>query len=255
MARPRIGGGSDGNRAELDRPAPSRPGGPEQRPSRSSRRLRRAAAAAALKIPTRNRPNTPVRHMLKQRVVPTVPSFAANLRGGVAVAGNTLETCPENQPGNEVCAGNTDNKMNRTWSTRTSIPATGALQLQQRQPDDPRRRTRRQGVPALGGRPVAGRRQRSGQPNRQRRAGWRHAGGPAAAHSGQAPPDQFDVRDREASRRHRVHVHNDQRVHTGLGPGEMGFGQQLVLDGADRGFPEVAPPAGPTRSAPTSPTN
>ena len=68
-----------------------------------------AAAVAATKIPATNWPNTPVRHTLKQRVAPTTPSFAANLRGGVAVAGNTLETCPQNQPGNEVCAGNSYN--------------------------------------------------------------------------------------------------------------------------------------------------
>jgi uncharacterized repeat protein (TIGR01451 family) len=64
------------------------------------------AGAAVPKIPAHNWPNSPVRHTLGQRLAPTVPSFAANLRGGVAVAGNTLETCPQNQPGNEVCAGN-----------------------------------------------------------------------------------------------------------------------------------------------------
>jgi hypothetical protein len=68
-----------------------------------------AGAAAAIKPKARNWPNTPVRHTLKQRVAPTVPSFSANLRGGVAVAGNTLETCPQNTPSNEVCAGNTFN--------------------------------------------------------------------------------------------------------------------------------------------------
>src|SRR5690242_1336161 len=66
-------------------------------------------AAAASKLTAHNWPNTPVRHTLRQRVAPTTPSFAANLRGGVAVAGNTLETCPQNQPGNEVCAGNSYN--------------------------------------------------------------------------------------------------------------------------------------------------
>lgn len=41
-------------------------------------------------------PNTPVRHTLKQNVRATTPSFAENLRGDVAVAGNTLETCSDN---------------------------------------------------------------------------------------------------------------------------------------------------------------
>jgi large repetitive protein len=68
-----------------------------------------AGAAAAIKPKAVNWPNTPVRHTLKQHVRATVPSFSANLRGGVAVAGNTLETCPQNSPGNEVCAGNSYN--------------------------------------------------------------------------------------------------------------------------------------------------
>ena len=55
-----------------------------------------AAAAAALKIPANNWPNSPVRHTLKQRVAAETPSFAANLRGGRRRAGNTLETCPQN---------------------------------------------------------------------------------------------------------------------------------------------------------------
>ena len=76
-------------------------------------------AAAALKPTAHNWPNTPVRHTLKQRVGATPPSFAANLRGGVAVAGNTLETCPQNQnpAGNEVCAGNSydNNEQNMVY--------------------------------------------------------------------------------------------------------------------------------------------
>ena len=139
----------------------------------SSRSSRSGSCAPPLRRRSRsqadNWPNTPVRHTLKQRVAPTVPSFAANLRGGVAVAGNTLETCPQNQPGNEVCAGNTYNNNDQNMVYVNVDPWQRALQLQQRQPDDPGRRTRRQGVPVLGGRPVAGRRQRSGQPNRQRR--------------------------------------------------------------------------------------
>jgi uncharacterized repeat protein (TIGR01451 family) len=47
----------------------------------------------------RNWPNTPVRHTLKQRLSGAeTPSFSANLRGGAAIAGNTVETCPENGP-------------------------------------------------------------------------------------------------------------------------------------------------------------
>jgi uncharacterized repeat protein (TIGR01451 family) len=44
----------------------------------------------------RNWPNSPIRHTLRQTALSTTPSFSANLRGDVAVAGNTLETCPEN---------------------------------------------------------------------------------------------------------------------------------------------------------------
>ncbi len=42
-------------------------------------------------------PNSPVRHLKRLREnTNTTPSFSANLRGGVAFAGNTMETCPEN---------------------------------------------------------------------------------------------------------------------------------------------------------------
>ena len=85
-----------------------------------------AGAAAALKPKARNWPNTPVRHTLKQHVRATVPSFSANLRGGVAVAGNTLETCPQNQPGNEVCAGNTYNNNDQNMVFVNVDPGTGA---------------------------------------------------------------------------------------------------------------------------------
>jgi large repetitive protein len=82
-------------------------------------------AAAASKISATNWPNTPVRHTLKQRVAPTTPSFAANLRGGVAVAGNTLETCPQNQPGNEVCAGNSYNNNDQNMVYVNVDPGNG----------------------------------------------------------------------------------------------------------------------------------
>ena len=84
-----------------------------------------AAAAAALKIPANNWPNSPVRHTLKQRVAAVTPSFAANLRGGVAVAGNTLETCPQNQPGNEVCAGNSYNNNDQNMVYVNVDPGNG----------------------------------------------------------------------------------------------------------------------------------
>ena len=84
-----------------------------------------AGAAAALKPKAHNWPNSPVRHTLKQRVRATVPSFSANLRGGVAVAGNTLETCPQNQPGNEVCAGNTYNNNDQNMVYVNVDPGNG----------------------------------------------------------------------------------------------------------------------------------
>src|SRR5689334_5710103 len=55
-----------------------------------------ADVAAALTGATRNWPNSPVRHTLSESVAASTPSFAANLRGGAAVAGNTVETCPGN---------------------------------------------------------------------------------------------------------------------------------------------------------------
>ena len=55
-----------------------------------------ASLAHAARIGVHNWPNSPVRHTPSTKVGATPPSFAANLRGGVAVAGNTLETCPAN---------------------------------------------------------------------------------------------------------------------------------------------------------------
>lgn len=43
-----------------------------------------------------NWPDSPVRNTLRETPPSATPSFAANLRGGVATAGNTLETCPAN---------------------------------------------------------------------------------------------------------------------------------------------------------------
>ncbi len=56
-----------------------------------------AGVAHAVSHKVRNWPNSPVRHTLKQKIRGAeTPSFAENLRGDVAVAGNTLETCPGN---------------------------------------------------------------------------------------------------------------------------------------------------------------
>ena len=41
-------------------------------------------------------PNSPVQHPIGRATPRTLPTFSANLRGDVAVTGNTVETCPEN---------------------------------------------------------------------------------------------------------------------------------------------------------------
>jgi large repetitive protein len=84
-----------------------------------------AAAATAAAPKPHNWPNSPVRHTLRQTVRATVPSFAANLRGGVAVAGNTVETCPQNQPNNEVCAGNSYNNNDQNMVYVNVDPGNG----------------------------------------------------------------------------------------------------------------------------------
>ena len=53
-------------------------------------------AAAQAKGPVDHWPSSPVRHALGTAAPPETPSFAANLRGGLTNAGNTLETCPQN---------------------------------------------------------------------------------------------------------------------------------------------------------------
>jgi large repetitive protein len=58
--------------------------------------LASVAVAATASSKVRNWPNSPVRHTLRQKVGAATPSFAENLRGDVAVTGNTLETCPQN---------------------------------------------------------------------------------------------------------------------------------------------------------------
>jgi large repetitive protein len=89
--------------------------------------LASSASGKVLSSKLRNWPNTPLHHTLRTTLPNTVPSFAANLRGNVATAGNTLATCPENTPGArrrahrraataaEVClsASNNDHNMIR----------------------------------------------------------------------------------------------------------------------------------------------
>jgi hypothetical protein len=84
-----------------------------------------AGAAAAISPKPHNWPNSPVRHTLRQRVAPTVPSFAANIRGGVAVAGNTVETCAQNTSTNEVCAGNSYNNNDQNMIYVNVDPGNG----------------------------------------------------------------------------------------------------------------------------------
>lgn len=55
-----------------------------------------AGAASARGHAVLRWPNSPVRHLIRRSSTPTPPTFSANLRGGVAVTGNTVETCPEN---------------------------------------------------------------------------------------------------------------------------------------------------------------
>lgn len=59
--------------------------------------LASSASAKLLSSKVRNWPNTPLHHRLRSALkANNVPSFDANIRGDVAIAGNTLETCPEN---------------------------------------------------------------------------------------------------------------------------------------------------------------
>jgi uncharacterized repeat protein (TIGR01451 family) len=109
-----------------------------------------AGTAEALRVKARNWPNSPVRHALKQRVGAATPSFSANLRGGVATAGDTLETCPANvsatrkphhkrpkgrRGANEPCIDDNNNGLNMQYvdvdpsghfdssSARLTVPA------------------------------------------------------------------------------------------------------------------------------------
>jgi uncharacterized repeat protein (TIGR01451 family) len=83
-----------------------------------------ASAAGAASIKASNWPNSPALHRSGQ-VVRSTPSFTANLRGGVAVAGNTLETCPANlpfvnnepsgSPASEPCIGTYNNGLDMQY--------------------------------------------------------------------------------------------------------------------------------------------
>ena len=63
-----------------------------------------AGAVYARGHPVRRWLNSPVQHPIGRATPPTLPTFSANLRGDVAVAGNTVETCPENVSRNETVA-------------------------------------------------------------------------------------------------------------------------------------------------------
>ena len=55
-----------------------------------------AAVEAHAKAPADYWPNSPARHAQRTAVPAATPSFAANLRGGLTTAGDTLMTCPQN---------------------------------------------------------------------------------------------------------------------------------------------------------------
>jgi large repetitive protein len=80
-----------------------------------------AIPASAGPVAATNWPNSPVLHTSKQRVNDLQPSFSSNLRGGVATAGNTLETCPGNlphvsaNPGAEPCRSTDNNGENMMY--------------------------------------------------------------------------------------------------------------------------------------------
>ena len=54
------------------------------------------SAEAQAKAPADFWPSSPVRHTLRSAAPAETPSFAANIRGSLTSAGNTLETCPQN---------------------------------------------------------------------------------------------------------------------------------------------------------------
>src|SRR5262249_674713 len=64
-----------------------------------------ARRTAAPRIKARNWPNSPLRHTLREKTGAETPSFAANIRDGVAVARNTIETCSDNIDANPTLKG------------------------------------------------------------------------------------------------------------------------------------------------------
>jgi large repetitive protein len=68
-------------------------------------------------------PNSPIRHKQRLRATNTTPSFSANLRGGVAFAGNTLETCPENQAAQRHRAKKRRHSLRRSSDSTACINA------------------------------------------------------------------------------------------------------------------------------------
>jgi uncharacterized repeat protein (TIGR01451 family) len=69
-------------------------------------------------------PNSPIRHKIHRRAINNeTPSFSANLRGGVAFAGNTLETCPENQAARKHRAKKRRHSLKRSSDSTACINA------------------------------------------------------------------------------------------------------------------------------------
>ena len=129
---------------------------------------RAGASAKVLTSKVRNWPNTPLHHTLKSALKgDDVPSFDANIRGDVAIAGNTLETCPENvarrrhqtranrrpRASDEACLNANNNDHNMVYVD--ADPGGGRFDSSSATLTVPTRREDRQGVPVLGGRPVA----------------------------------------------------------------------------------------------------
>jgi hypothetical protein len=82
-----------------------------------------AGPALALTGKVRHWLETYVRHLIRQRVTGSTPAFAANLRGDIATAGNTLETCPANLSASrrrgarasEPCLNQNNNDLNMVY--------------------------------------------------------------------------------------------------------------------------------------------
>ena len=68
-------------------------------------------------------PSSPVRHFRRQAQSNLTPSFSANLRGGVAFAGNTLLTCPENLSAGRRRVGRRPHSLVRSDDSQACIGA------------------------------------------------------------------------------------------------------------------------------------